>query len=188
MNTSHCAFEQNFVAAYSIKKGALSSSEDERSLYRQNTGCQDAYLISSATGYPFRSGSVALRHQITLVLPVRRTSIYRNRRSTNCSTKSELSEHVVYLLKKIVFRRNTPRTGETRRQRYQQVRKAKNNLFSKISTNILKILPPRPFDNKSVHFCHESYLATISFVVAGTTVVRTTGGGERLLRFRSCAC
>ena len=37
------------------------------------TGCQDAYLISSATRLSFYSGPVALRHQITLVLPFRRT-------------------------------------------------------------------------------------------------------------------
>ncbi len=61
----------------SNKKGALSSSEDESAPCVGNIpGAKNAYLFSSATRPSFCSGSVALRHQITLVLPVRRTLFF----------------------------------------------------------------------------------------------------------------
>jgi len=66
-------FEQEITRTCNKKRALLSSEDKSAPCVGKKTGCQDAYLISSATRPSFYSGPVALRHQITLVLPVRRT-------------------------------------------------------------------------------------------------------------------
>jgi hypothetical protein len=67
------------------KKGAHSSAGMRALLVSVQDRLPRCLPISSATRLSFHSGPVALRHQITLVLPVRRTSLlYKRRTAVGC--------------------------------------------------------------------------------------------------------
>ncbi|SRR6266568_748170 len=77
MNTSHC-FKQKTTRTFN-KKGALTSSEDVNAPCIGNTPAARMQTQSlRQPGYPFMSGPVALRHQITLDLPFRKTYLSFN--------------------------------------------------------------------------------------------------------------